>query len=313
MITGHIPYHSHRDSASIVAMSLNSIAAAATLVARAAVAAAYDDGSNDNGGYANAAKYAKNIIPELNYNDGDLVELSNCLFYGSCNILQKYSDVETANEKIRTGLNIGSGDPFPNPPSFFVGVYNSYYGQPFVQVGDNAYGAYNGNDFGKKNSDAISMMPRQLENAVHGIFNDYLGRGSNANNNNAVSCKKSSDCSSQQNNMCNNGANGGDYVTCSGGGQCVCKRAYFHIAVDESLDASPNYPTGYFQFNDYNNNEQSALYTEPFWSSNVGIRVYRDSSSIPGFITFGIGIVMGAISMFSAFVLKVGLKKEKLY
>lgn len=304
--TGKVPYHSHRDSATVASISLNSVAAAATMIARAAVAAAYDDGSNDYGGYQNAAKYAKNIIPELSYKDDDLVELSNCLLYGgSCNIISKFNDVEKSNEKIRTGLNIGSGDAFPNPPSFYVGVYNSYYGQPFVQVGDNAFGAYDGNDFGKKNSDAISMMPRQLESAIHGLFNDYLGRGSNQNG--KISCKKESDCANVE--YCQ-----ADYdsATCTGRGQCVCKRARYHIAVDEAVEAAPNQASGYFQINE-NDEGISAMYAEPFWSSSVGVAVYRDAGSLPGFFTLAAGFVVGIASLFSALVLKVGLKKEKLY
>ena len=46
--------------------------------------------------------------------------------------------------------------------------------------------------------------------------------------------------------------------------------------------------------------EISAVYTEPFWSNDVGVRVYRRVDSLPGLITLGAGL---AISAFCAFQL----------
>lgn len=304
--SGKAPFQSHRDSAGSVYINLKSIAAAATILARTVVAAAYDDGSNDYGGYQNSAYYAKNLLPELSSSDEDLLELSNCLFYrSSCSLLNRYSDVETANARAETGLNLATGESFPNPPSYYVGVYSGNSGQPFVQVGDNIFGSYDGNDFGKKNADAIGMVPRQLESVVHGLFNDYLGRGSG--NGSGGSCKKVSDC--VNNDICQAY---GDSATCTGRGQCVCRRAHYHLAVDEALSPMSNYPTGYFQIAD-GDEGVSAMYTEPFWSPSVGIKVYRDVGSLPGFFTLAAGLAVGIASLFGALVLKVGLKKEKLY
>lgn len=146
--TNKVPYHSHRDSASLNQMNLQSIAAAATIVARGALAAAYDDGNND---YQNAANYAMEQISELDANDELLTELSNCLLYdGECDLIRKYSQTEVANERIRTGANFGNPNSLGTPPNYYVGVYNRLYGQPFVLVGDQYYGAYSGNDFGNK-------------------------------------------------------------------------------------------------------------------------------------------------------------------
>lgn len=304
--SGKVPFQSHRDAAGSEYINLKSIAATATILARTVVAAAYDDGSNDNGGYQNAAYFAKNVIPELSSNDEDLLELSNCLFYGnSCSLIGKYSDVEIANDKARTGINLAFAESFPNPPSFYVGVYSGTTGQPFVQVGDSKFGSYNGNDFGKRTSDAFAMVPRQLESVIHGLFNDYLGRGSG--NGSGGSCRKSTDCGKSD--ICQAY---GDSATCTGRGQCVCKRSHYHIAVDEALSPFSNYPPGYFQIRD-DDEGVSAMYTEPFWSPNVGIRVYREVDSLPGFFTLVAGVAVGVASLFSALVLKVGLKKEKLY
>jgi nicastrin len=302
--TNKVPYHSHMDSASVYQVDLKSIAAAATIIARTAVAAAYDDGSYD---YETAAAYAKNLIPSISYKNEVLVELADCVYYnGQCDLFQKYSQVETANERSRTGLNLGNPSPHGTPPNYYVGVYNYMYGQPFVQVGDNIYGAYKGDSFGNRNSDAVSMVPTQLESSILGLMNDYLGRGTMGSSS-PVSCSKLSDCANA--NYC---SSYGEYATCTGGGVCVCRRANFHVALDEALKPAVNMPTGYFTVRD-DDEEISAMYTEPYWSNSVGVKVFRDVGSLPGFFALVAGIAAAGISLFSAFVLRVGLKKEKLY
>jgi nicastrin len=310
--TSKTPYHSHMDSAVNFSPELKTIAVSATILARAALAAAYDGGNNNNA--EESAQYAVNLIPELSSKDEDLVELSNCLFYdGNCDLFKKYSQTEQANDNAKTGLGLGAGEELGTPPNYYVGVYNSYYGQPFVQVGDHRYGAYDGSDFGNKNSDAMGLMPSVLERSIHGLFNNFLGRGSmpseddEGNEISLDSCKKAADCSDV--NYC---GNYGDSATCTGGGQCVCRRAHYHIALDEALQAVENKPTGYFVVSD-NDQGVSAMYAEPYWSPSVGVRVYRDVGSLPGFFTLVAGVVVGAASLFGALVLKVGLKKEKLY
>ena len=299
-------YHSHLDSADMYSISLDSIAAAATISARSILAAAYDDGSYD---YETAAGYAVNLIPELSSDDETLVELSNCLFWdGDCDLLQKYSSTETANDRIRTGLNVGDPNAFENPPNYYVGIYNRFYGQPFVSVGDQFYGGYDGQDYGNKNSDAIFMVPEVLESAVHGLFNEFLGRGSNSGGAAVESCKTVSDCVNVE--YC---ASYGDAATCTGGGKCVCKRAHYHVALDEALLPADNKQTGYFEVDESTDLGISAMYTEPYWSTSVGVRVYRDAGWLPGFLTLAAGVGVASLSVFSAFVLKVGLKKEKLY
>jgi len=306
------PYHSHLDSASKYTISKKSIAAAATILARSAVAAAYDNGEYDSD---TASSYASNLIPELSSNDETILELYDCLFYnGACDLLKNYANVELTNERIHTGLNLGLHGELGTPPNYYVGVYNGYYGQPFVQVGENVYGAYDGDKYGNKKSDAFGIQPRMLESALHGLLNDYLGRGSSSSSNSdsesdsdLPKCKKVSDCADVK--YC---SSYGDSATCTGGGVCVCKRANYHIALDESLRAVKNKPTGYFEISS-NDDAISAIYTEPFWSPSVGVRVYRDAGSLAGFLALAAGLGVGALSLFSAFVLKVGLKKEKLY
>jgi len=310
--TNKVPYHSHMDSATHQGIGLKSVAAAATIVARSALAAAYDSGDYD---YETAAAYAANLIPELDYQDEFLQELAHCLFYdGLCDLIRRYSSVEMANAHVHTGLNLGSGLPMSTPPSYYVGVYNGYYGQPFVQVGDNIYGSYDGNDYGSRNTDAVGMIPNQLESAIHGMLNDFLGRGTVSSNSDddgdqfhGKECSKLNDCADVD--YC---SSYGESPTCTAGGWCVCTRAHYHVAFDEAIYPVPGKPTGYFKVKD-GESGYSPIYTEPFWSNNVGVGVYRDVGWLPGFFTLVAGIAAGSISLFGAFVLRVGLKKEKLY
>jgi nicastrin len=300
-----VPYHSHMDSATLHPIDMDAIAAAATVVARSALAAAYDSGDYDSD---TAASYAANLIPEFSSSDSTLQELGSCLFYnGECDLLQKYAAMETANERIITGVNLNVGYPLGTPPNYYVSVYNRYYGQPFAQVGEYIYGAYDGEDYGKTTSDAITMQPRLLESAIHGLLDDFLGHGGKMETVGAKSCKKVSDCANVDYCYAT-----GDSVTCSGSGVCVCRRAHFHMALDEALLAAKNKPTGYFEI-DEDDQGISAMYTEPYWSNSVGVRVYRDVGMLPGFFTLVAGAAIAGVSMFAAFVLRVGLKKEKLY
>jgi nicastrin len=306
-----LPYHTEKDVPAYI--ELQTIAATATIIARTVLAAAYDDGTYSGAGdYSTPTTYAKNLIPELSYNDATLIEISNCFLYnGNCDMIMKYSSMEALNEKLRTGIGIDIGESLGTPPNYYVGTYSYSRGQPYVQVGDEIYGAYNGSDYGKSSkTDNIIVQPKQLESTIYGLFNDFLGRGSVSSDTTTTSCKKLSDCSNIES-ICKNNAY--DIATCSGSGVCVCVRAQYHIALDEALQPMDQMTTGYFYINATNDAEVSPIYTEPYWSASVGVRIYRDGSAVPGFISLFVGLGVGAISFFGALVLKVGLKKEKLY
>ena len=152
--TSKAPYPSHKDSASAFSIELDTIAAAATIMARVALAFAYDDGTySGQEDYDTPTAYAKNLIPVLSADDETLVELSNCFLYdGQCDLVRRYSSTEIANEKAHTGADIGKGQELGTPPNFYVGLYNYCYGQPFAQVGGNIYGACEGEKYGKQNT-----------------------------------------------------------------------------------------------------------------------------------------------------------------
>jgi len=302
-------FESHRNSVQTQDMDLDAIAAAATLLARSALAAAYDDGSYDSD---TSSSYAMNLISELSSDDETLQSLANCLYVdGSCEFLHEYARAEDLNEKLRSGLDLGIGIPFGTPPNYYVGVYNANYGQPFVQVGDMRYGAYIGEDYGKKNSDTFSVRPTLLEMSIRGMLNDFLGRGSVDDSGSVPSslssCRNNNECSSVS--YC---GQDGDYAVCTAKKKCVCSRSHYHMALDEALEAAPNNLTGYFIVSE-NDKGISAMYTEPNWSNNVGVRVYRNAGHGAGFAVLGLGIVMVALCVGAAAFLKRRMKKEKLY
>lgn len=302
-------FQSHMNSIDNMQMNLKSIASAATMIARTALAAAYDDGSYD---YETASAYANDKIAALSYDNEVLVELADCLFVdGNCKMLKTYASMEAANEKDRTGFDISSGQSLGKPPNFYTSVYSIDYGQPFVRVGDKVYGAYNGKKYGNNKADGFGTQPRMLEQAIRNMLHDFLGRGSFKNENgNSVSpqsCHKMSDCSGVS--YC---SASGDVATCAGSKVCVCQRAHYHIALDEGLMPATNNYTGYF-VETTNDNGVSPMWTEPYWDSATGVKVYRVSSNIPGFITIAAGGIALAGCFFLAVIVKVGMKKEKVY
>jgi nicastrin len=218
-------YHSHKDSVKTRAMNMDAIASAATLLARAALAAAYDNGSYDS---ATASSYAANLISELSSEDETLLTLANCLYVdGSCAFLREYAQAEALNEKKRSGLDLGIGVLFGTPPNYYVSVYNIDYGQPFVKVGEDYFGAYNGTDYGKKSSDAFSIRPSLLEMGIRGMLNDFLGRGSVDSSGSVASpssCSSHNDCSGVS--YCSQDR---DLAVCTAKKVCVCAGSHYQI------------------------------------------------------------------------------------
>eukprot|EP00978_Attheya_sp_CCMP212_P023385 scaffold71562_cov60-Attheya_sp.AAC.1 len=310
-------YHSHLDSNFVRPIDMDAIAAAATIMARAALATASDDGDMDSD---TAAQNAATAIPSLSSDDETLLELADCFFTnGNCKLLIQHGLVEGANTKHTTGIDYGLGSLLGTPPNYYTGVYNTQEGQPFVHIGTNNYGAYTGDEYGKKTTDTFFARPQLLEMAIHGLLNDYLGRGSMLEETtNFKKCSNTGDCSKVS--YC---SATGDLAVCTGGKQCVCSRANYHIAVDEAFVAAPNNATSHFDVfpvytadDDGGDGEsyiRSAMYTEASWSSSVGVRVYRDAGKSTGTWALVCGILTFALCIGSTLYLKRTLKKEKLY
>lgn len=294
-------YGSHRDSIYYQDMDLSAIATAATTLARAAVAAASDDGSLDSD---TALAYALQVIPDsLATDDKDLLALADCLYkYGDCPLLLQYANIEAATEAKKTGLKIVSGTPLGTPPNYYASVFTGGQGQPFVTVNRIVYGSYVGDEYGRHDTDAFGVQPSLLENAIRGLLNDYLGRPASTK---VKSCKKTSDCGKVA--YCAD-----QEVICAGGHSCVCRQAHFHLAVDEAIVAAPGNYTGRFLV-EANDAGLSALYTEPYWDGSVGIKVYRNSNQTGSVVSMVVGSLVLLLSVGGTLLMKRTLVKEKLY
>lgn len=306
-------YNSHLDSTQYRNINMEAIAAAATLLARTALATAYYDGEMDTD---EAVEYAANLIPELSTEDENFVELAECLFRdGSCDMLKKYALSEQQRTTDDTGTNLGSQTPLGTPPNYYVSVYDINNGQPFVDIAGTRYGAYTDEDYGKDASSYFSMRPSVLESSIRAMLDDFLGRGSASSSDNQgeadddlVSCKQSTSACSDVS-YC---SKEGDFAVCSGSNVCVCSRSQYHIAVDEAIEAAANNITGRFVVKD-DDEGITPMYTEPYWSATTGVRVYRDTGNRAGNIVLGAGIITAATCVITTLLFKQKMKKEKLY
>lgn len=248
---------------------------------------------------------------------------------GNCETFIKYATVESANDGVRTGFPLGIGQPLEKPPNYYVSVYNKDNGQAFVAASGYLYGAMdssaenkddNGEErktYGESEKDAFLLRPSLLEMSLNGLLNDFLGRGSFAETNNGESlpdlaaCSSSNDCSSVS--YCSSSADElGGIPTCAGG-KCICgSRGHYHPAVDEGISPATNKAPGWFAV-EGNDEGVSAMFTEPFWSSYVGVRAFHDAGTGPGTYTSIAGVLFTSVCFFMVYRLKKRLLKEKVY
>lgn len=321
-------YHSHLDSVSkSQSIDKDAIAASATLLARSAVAAAYQSAENDVDA-ATAAAYALDLLPNAISSSSDIFEnLYNCLFYdGNCETFVNYASVESANDAIRTGINLGIGQPLEKPPNYYVSVYNHENGQAFVAASGFKYGAMDPSaedkddyvkDYGDNNDDTFLLRPSLLEMSINGLLNDFLGRGSFADSNDGsvpelVGCSSSKDCSSVSYCASSDSNELAAISTCAGG-KCICgSRAHYHPALDEAISPAVNKAPSWFII-DENDQGVSAMITEPNWSSFVGVRAYNDAGRGVGINASISGAIFTSICLAVVYRLKKRLVKEKVY
>ena len=316
-------YHSHLDSTSkFQIIDKDAIASAATILARTAVAAAYQNEDNEVNAET-AASYAKELIPnEVSSSSDTFSTLYNCLFEdGNCETFLNYGSVESKNDAARTGVEMGLGQPLNTPPNYYVGIYNFENGQPAVRSSGKLYGALDATDdvdvkaYGSDESDTFLLRPSLLEMSVFGLLNDYLGRGtfleSQENTDSELTkCRSTTECSAVP--YCNNDSSSLAVPICAGG-KCICgSRSHYHPALDEALQPTANKYPNYFSIRD-DDAGVSAIYTEPFWSSDVGVRIYNDAGKMPGIWASCMGTVAVLVSFATVYRLKKKLVKHKVY
>ncbi len=296
-------YLSHLDSPEMVDIDLAAVAKAASVVARTALATAYGDNYYDG--------VAADTIAELDSDDETLNELADCLLNdGTCSFLSNYANMERSNNKADSGIDLGVGQSLGKPPNYYPSVYTRGNGQPFVQLDSAVYGSYTGEkEYGENSDDIFLIRPNWLAMSLHGLLNDYLGRGGSDEDGNAPefsACKSTSDCSSTT--YC---PSAGDRGVCSGSKVCVCSRSHYHIALDEAIIPSPNNGTSIFKVAD-DDEGTSPMYTEPYWSNEIGVQVFRAANGAANW-TVIIGAIASVGCIVSTMFLKKRLRKEKLY
>jgi hypothetical protein len=295
-------YMSHMDSTDRISINLDAVAKAATVVARTALAAAY---GNTNDGSAISA------ITELTSEDGTLNKLANCLFEnGNCKFLLNYASMERSNDRIETGVDLGVGQSLGKLPNYYPSVYDFRNGQPGVQLDGKVYGAYTGDKvYGENTEDKFLIRPDMLAMSIHGLLNDFLGRSAAADGSNSLNlqkCQSISDCSSVQ--YC---SADGEKAVCTGSKVCVCSRSHYHVALDDAIIPSPNNGTGIFIVSQ-DDTGVTPMYTEPYWSNDIGVQVFRASNGAANW-TLGIGISVAIGCVAATIIFKKRLQNEKLY
>ncbi|KAL7466700.1 hypothetical protein ACHAXS_006987 [Conticribra weissflogii] len=319
-------YHSHLDSvrSGIQSIDKDAIAAAATIIARTAVAAAHQN-ENEEVDAATAAAYALELLPNSATSSSETFQsLFTCLFEdGNCDVFLKYASVERENDAKRTGVDLGLGDSLGTPPSYYTSIYNQNSGQACVVASGKWYGAMSVSDsnekeikmYGESESDTFLLRASLLETSIFGYLNNFLGKGSisdqEGDDGSSVeklkSCNSSSDCTSVT--YCSSETS---QPTCAGG-SCICgSRSHYHPALDEAIAPATNKFPGYFEV-DGNDEGISAMFTEPFWSSDVGVRIYRDAGNKPGIMASSLGAVFCVACICAVYRLKKKLVKEKVY
>lgn len=294
-------YQSHRDNIYDRPVDVQAITDAAIIVARSIIATLYSTEDAET-----SATYAKNIISStLSTDDSEYVQsLTHCLFEnGNCDFLLKYANMERSTMTQETNFDMGLGALLNQPPSYYVSVYDSYNGQPYAYINQKSYGTYTGDEFGKSKTDTILHRPSVLEMGLYGLLNDSLGRPSATTE--LKSCQRTTDCKDVT--YCSTEKK----TVCSGSQVCVCSVAHYHVALDLGLEPTLDEVPGKFTLSE--KYTSTPLHTEPYWSSNVGVHVYRKANSAPGLWTLMTGIMTLALGIATSFQIKKYLTLYKLY
>lgn len=105
---------------------------------------------------------------------------------------------------------------------------------------------------------------------------------------------------------------------------CTCPKANYHIALDTNLEATKDEFMGHYTIlndnddednngDDNNNAIVTPIYTEPYWSGDVGVTIYRKMDSNVGYILLSVGLVFGIGSAATAFWIRRYMFQHKLY
>ena len=271
--------HSQHDEASRGDFSAESVARAATTLARAALVAA----SGSSGAVDGAA--ARALVPGAPI--GRVEELVDCLTSDwSCEAMRSVYSSAFADLFEHVGGTFRVA--VPAPPSFYAGVLSANLGgQPVLQhrLSGGSFGVFgrfpNASAFDNA-SDVLYAVPSALEAFARGAllgattaYNATVQRSLRTANGSAEGCRSAADCGpcGEQDRFWGEDppANASVQQECLPGGHCACPTAFHHLALDPAAVAveAPNV----FEVDAEEVERGAPLWTEPYWSPGVGMRV----------------------------------------
>ena len=130
----------------------------------------------------------------------------------------------------------------------------------------------------------LSYSHDLLEMSIHGLLDDYFGRGSAFNNGDGDDKvvefvqRHKSYCSSP------------NTMVCSGTNVCVYFRVRYHVALNEAINPIPNNSTTFVLVDEVEDGV-SQIYSEPMWLNEIRVEACRDSDESIGNWMLRFGIV----------------------
>jgi len=296
-------------------ISADAVNRAAILLARSLLLASADG----QGEFADATR----VTTVINGSAADSQELLDCLTQDwGCALMSSAYTQGFANLGAYLG-GVTLSPSLPDPPTFYTSIIQATFGgQPVVQhQGDGQTALYGRFPSSEGNfsldRDLIFASPTAIEEFVRVKLNDAGTRyatGSRTLRSAAISadrCSSYLDCP-----PCPEAASywsgGGDAANvtmeCLPTGVCACPVAYLHIALDPGI-ARLRTPSLF----DVDESVAGApIWTEPYWSTSVGLKVYPTVGYLVSSLTLAFGCAILVISVASVLLIKARLVKEKI-
>ena len=286
-------YRSHLDAGTST-VDLATVCAAATIAARAAVAAAR--GGSD--GVGADVLWASEKIKDVDPDDPFVQALAKCFLEdGDCDIVRTSVEEEAYRQVSRVGYSPGSYRGFGKPPNYYVGVYDMYNSQPYLVSDGRVYGALsNATLFNVEPlQHFMQLRPSALELSLASLLDSFLGSAFVSSDPDGVTAlgggggTSATNCTSSNPNVCQN-------VTCSTAysfptcaqGKCTCKASHMHVALDAGLrPANGSAPAGFFEVvggevgDGGGGATTTPIWTEPNWR-DVGVVIFSDGARWKG-------------------------------
>eukprot|EP00636_Phaeomonas_parva_P005856 CAMPEP_0118884860 /NCGR_PEP_ID=MMETSP1163-20130328/23569_1 /TAXON_ID=124430 /ORGANISM="Phaeomonas parva, Strain CCMP2877" /LENGTH=788 /DNA_ID=CAMNT_0006822765 /DNA_START=235 /DNA_END=2601 /DNA_ORIENTATION=- len=296
-------------------VNVTTVANAAVVLARALLLAAADG----EGAYADPAAVAGVIgAPD----EAALQELLDCLTGDwLCTPMQDYWNAGYTDLQQYLGLSFGLITS--DPPTFYTGIFTAgSFGQPVVQHRQGAanvvYGTFARSDGNfSLEDDYVYTYPGVLEEYIRVRLTDAGTRynsGSYALRANATSdgaCEgyqSCPNCPAQDAYWASGAAASNVSMECLPSGACACPVAFHHLALDPGIRRQSQ-PSA---FEVDASVEGAPAWTEPYWSADVGVKVFPAAGDTINALTASFGALVTLLSAVGVCFVKSRLEKEKI-